>query len=297
MDRKKALMVFAGAWVSAALLTWFLYASTKAPHVEKSVALVAASRDLVAGVRLQKSDLKLVHVRENDAPKTAILDEKIALDRTVLLPVSANEPLTLGKLARATGAEGLPATIEIGKRAISVPITDASGVSGLIQPRAHVDVLFTKTGSAADALTMTLLEDVIVLAIGRNTEGTSSATPAPAATAAATQVQRPPTPASATLLVSPEQARKLELAKNGGKISLALRNPLDRTIAEDDGLTTAESLYGESPSVVARSAVRAPKPVPVVQAPPVVEKHEPPPKPRAVVEVFRGEKHSKEVFQ
>src|SRR5262249_2411197 len=156
-----------------------------------------------------------------------------------------NEPLTLGKLARANGAEGLPATIEIGKRAISVPITDTRGVSGLIQPRAHVDVLFTKTGSTAEALTVRHPHVVDVAAIGRNTEGTSAGTRTPAATASATQVQRAPTPASATLLVSPEQARRLELAKNQGKISLALRNPLDRTTASDDGLTTAESLFGD----------------------------------------------------
>src|SRR5207247_91616 len=33
----------------------------------------------------------------------------------------------------------------------------------------------------------------------------------------------------ATLLVTPEDAQKLELAKNQGKISLTLRNPLDQT--------------------------------------------------------------------
>lgn len=39
MDRKKILLIFVAAWFSAALLTWFLYASTKAPRVEKTVAI------------------------------------------------------------------------------------------------------------------------------------------------------------------------------------------------------------------------------------------------------------------
>ena len=130
MDRRKILLIFAAAWVSAALLTWFLYASTKTPRVEKTIAILAAAHDMAAGTRLRKGDLKMIHVPERDVPKLAILDEKQALDRPVLFPVSANEPITLSKVASVAGAEGLPATIEIGKRAIAVPITDASGVAG-----------------------------------------------------------------------------------------------------------------------------------------------------------------------
>ncbi len=294
MDRQKILLIFAGAWVSAALLTWFLYASTKAPKVEKTVAIQAAARDMPAGTRLRKGDLRTVHVAEKDAPRTAIADEKLALDRPLLFPVSANEPLTSSKIASATGAEGLPATIEIGKRAVSVPITDANGVAGLIQPRAHVDVLFTKTGTMAEAVTTTILEDVIVLAMGRTTEVTA---------ASATTAARPQNQA-ATLLVTPEEARKLEFAKNQGKISLALRNPLDQSAASDNAATTSQALFGKRTPDLRNDKLWAkltgvepekPKPPPP-PPPPVVEKKEPP-KPKTVVDVFRGDKHVQEVFQ
>ena len=42
MDRKRIVLIFGAAWVSAALLTWFLYAATKAPHVEKMTSIVAS---------------------------------------------------------------------------------------------------------------------------------------------------------------------------------------------------------------------------------------------------------------
>ena len=84
----------------------------------------------------------------------------------MLYPVSANEPLIASKLSQLTGAEGIPATIEPGYRAVSVPITDVSGVAGLIQPGAHVDVLFTRPGTMAEAITSTILQNVKVLAIG-----------------------------------------------------------------------------------------------------------------------------------
>jgi pilus assembly protein CpaB len=286
MDRRKILMIFVGAWLSAAVLTWFLYSSTKTPKVEKTIAIQAAAHDMQSGTRLQKGDLKTIRVREADVPKSAITDEKQALDRPLLFPVGANEPITTSKVGGTTGIEGLPSSIDIGKRAISVPINDTSGVSGLILPRAHVDVLFTRPGSTNEAVTATILEDVVVLAIGRNTDSASLAsTNASAQNANRTQAQ------SATLLVTPEQAQKIELAKNQGKISLALRNPLDRAVASDTKPTTSQALYA--------LPKQAPKATPKIEAKPiVVEKPDPPPPPppKKVVDVFRGDRHSQESF-
>jgi pilus assembly protein CpaB len=286
MDRQRMLLIFAGAWISAGLLVWLLYSSTKAPKVEKTAAIWAAARDMPAGTLLKKADLKLVRVPENDVSKLAIRDSAQAVDHPLLFPVSANEPITLARIGSFTGVDGLAASIEPGKRAISVAITDASGVAGLIQPRSHVDVLFTRPGQPSEAVTTTVLEDVIVLAMGRNTEGTSAAA---SATQAVGQVSRPSTQ-SATLLVTPEQARRVELAKNQGKISLALRNPLDHARDEESNSTTARELYPFT------EKAPPPKP-PVVEKPKVIVEKKEPPKPRAVVEVFRGEKHSQEVFR
>lgn len=297
MDRQKLLLIFGGAWVSAALLTWFLYARTKAPQTEKIVKVVAAARDLPAGTRLRKGDLKAVSMVERDTPRGAILDERLLADRVLLFPVSNNEPVLSGKVAALVGAEGVTATIDAGKRAISVQITDSSGVSGLIQPRAHVDVLFTRTGSMTEAVTNTILEDVVVLAIGRATESQ------------AIDPKQRSTAQTATLLVSPEEAQKLELAKNQGKISLALRNPLDRSKMESNEGVGAEVL---DPMIFARrgprgrtlpgrAALKDPKAWAQLtaedEAPPKpkVEKKEPP-KPRAVVDVYRGDKHVQEIF-
>ncbi|HWZ31341.1 MAG TPA: Flp pilus assembly protein CpaB [Bryobacteraceae bacterium] len=283
MERQRILLIFIGAWISAGLLVWILYSSTKAPKVEKTIAIQAAARDMAAGTLLHKADLKVVRVPENDVPKLAIRDANQAVDHPLLFPVSANELITLARIGSSTGVDGLAASIEPGKRAIAVPITDASGVAGLIQPRSHVDVLFTRPGQPADAVTTTILEDAIVLAIGRNTEGTSAA-----AAQSIAQTARPST-TSATLLVTPEQAQRIELAKNQGKISLALRNPLDHSSAEDPGATTSHELYPFTE--VART-----KPAPVVDKPPVIVQKKEPPKPKNVIDVYRGEKHVQEVF-
>jgi pilus assembly protein CpaB len=314
LDRNRVLMIFGVALAGAALLTWLLYSMTSGSKQQKLVAVFAASHDLPAGTRIKKTDIKKVSVVEKDIPRGAVMEEKILLDRVLLFPLNSNESITVNKLASSSGVEGVAATIEPGKRAVSVSINDTTGVAGLVGPRSHVDVLFTRTGSMAEAATTTVLQDITVLSVGRVTEVTQ--TPASGTTTSTT-----PSPASSTqsravtLLVTPEQAEKLELAKNQGKISLALRNPLDKSAAETNAPTTAINLY--DPTAVKRPGQNpfmkgAPagmnrnlwasltgEPAPAGQAAPAkkeTEKKEPP-KPRFVVDVYRGEKHVQEIFQ
>jgi pilus assembly protein CpaB len=313
MDRRKLLIIFCVAWISALALSWFLYSQTIAPKQERTVRISAAVRDLPAGSRLARNDIKLVSVLERDMPRGALLEAKHAEGRALLFPVAANEPLTASKLSSIGGADGLPATIEPGMRAVAIAITDITGVAGLLQPRSHVDVLFTRPGSMAEALTTTVLEDVVVLSVGRNTEA-QTAPAAGATTTTSTTAQLSVTQTKAvTLLVSPEDARKLELAKNQGKLSVALRNPLDKSRLEKREAITAEAL---DPYLFTR--IRRPVPVgggpagtsvrdpnawaqltgddPAKPRKRAEEKKEPP-KPRLTVDVFRGDKHLQETFQ
>lgn len=292
IERQRLLMIFGGAGLCAALLTWFLWAKTKAPKTEELVSVVAAARDLPAGTKLKKSDIRMVQLAAKDAPPSAARDEKLVLDRALLYPVSANEPLTGLRMASLGGIEGVSANISPGRRAVSVQISDSSGAAGLIQPRAHVDVLFTRTGSMAEALTSTILQDVTVLSVGRATE--SQPIDAKAAR---------PNSYAVTLLVSPEEAGKLELAKNQGKISLALRNPLDTSRVEDPEPVTGDALdpYLGRPKnkmalrLGASRGIKDPKAWAALTGEEEPKKAPPAP-PKVVVDVYRGDKHMQEVF-
>jgi pilus assembly protein CpaB len=318
LDRQKILMIFGGALLCAFLMSWFVYAKTQGPKQETMIRVVAAARDMGAGTRVKPGDLKLVTVPEKDQPKNAMTDPKIAVDRVLLFPTTTGELMVSTKLTSQGGIEGLAATIEPGKRAVSVPISDSSGAGGLIQPRSHVDVLFTRTGSMNEAVTTVLLQNVVVMSIGRATE---------VSTVQGVPGQAPPSASAtraATLLVTPEQSARLEFARQQGKISLALRNPLDMTVDhENDSVVTAEDLNidgggqrslrrgkgrtGPVPNVkndevwkkltsgepvvmnTDGSIVSAPKPKP--------EERKEPPKPKLVIDVYRGDKHLQEVFQ
>jgi pilus assembly protein CpaB len=299
MDRSRILMILGAAWVSAALLTWLFISATRGQKRDKTVRIMAVRTDLPLGTRIRKSDLKQVEVPQNDLPKGAIFQDKEAVDRALLYPVSANEPLTNAKLTTLGGADGIPATIEAGKRAISVTINDASGVAGLIQPNSRVDVFFTRPGTMAEAVNTIVLQNVRVLAIGRTTQVGQVADP------------RAPRAPVATLVVTPEEAQKLELAKNQGKISLALRNPLDQSQRDKVEPVTADAIDPSLDSRLARlrraRALGLGGKTPNLDDPKVwaqltgegkkEEKKKEPEKPRLVVDVFRGDKHVQEMFR
>jgi pilus assembly protein CpaB len=302
MDRQKKLLIFGAAWFSALLLTWFLYARTVAPQREKTVPVVVASHDMPFGALVRPSDLKMVDYPERYVPRGVLLDSKQAVNRVLLVPVNLNEPVLLAKLTGATNVEGVSSTIEPGYRAVSVQITDSTGVAGLVQPNSRVDVLFTRPGTMAEAITTTILQNVRVLSTGRATPTT------PGQPAAAPDPRTPRSPV-VTLVLTPSDAQKLELAKNQGKISLSLRNPLDSTQSATNAPVTTEIL---DPQINQRMALAKKGRVAGKQAlddPSVWQdlaasrkqqeeaKKKEPEKPRAVVDVYRGDKHVQEIFR
>jgi pilus assembly protein CpaB len=310
MDRQKIIVLMGAAWLSAGLLTWFLYAKAVAPQTEKTVRVVIATHDMLVGTRLQSSDVKVVNYPERVLPKHAVYDAKFAVDYALLAPINANEPLTSDKLSSTKNVEGIAAVIKPGYRAVSVPTTDVSGVAGLIQPRSKVDVLFTRPGSMAEATTSTILQNIEVLSIGKTVQAGQAAD-----TKAATKSP------VVTLLLTPLDAQKVELAKNQGRISLSLRNPTDPSADVSTEPITTEVL---DPMISARLARarrgrttalgRANLEDPNVWQELTGEKKPVDPRklaadeearrkkadaerPKAVVDVFRGDKHTQETFK
>jgi pilus assembly protein CpaB len=289
MDRQKKLLIFVGAWLSAGLLTWFLYAKTVTPQQEKQAAVLVATHDMPIGTLLRTSDLKKVNYPERSIPKGVLSDPKDAVNRVLLVPLNSSEPVISTKLSAATTVEGMASTIEPGMRAVAVQITDATGVAGMVQPNSHVDVLFTRPGTMAEAVTTTILEDVKVLSTGKQLPTGQTADP------------RAPRSPVVTLVMSPTDAQKLELAKNQGKISLSLRNPLDTSRTTASGPITTEVLDpNQTQRILAARKLRSgksPEEEKAFQALKQLPTKPEPEKPRVVVDVYRGDKHVQELFK
>src|SRR5262249_59085664 len=101
-----------------------------------------------------------------------------------------------------------------GMRSVSVGFNEVVAVAGFVVLGTRVDVVLRgNPGGNSENQTTTVLENIAVLAAGQKLERNAAGEP-----------QSVPV---ITLLVSPEDAQKLTLASQEGRIQLALRNPLD----------------------------------------------------------------------
>jgi len=248
----------------------------------ESVPVVVAATDLNWGTKLRGEILKTVPYPKESLPKGFVSEPSKIEGRIVLVPLKEKEPVLESKLAPqniATG--GVAAVVKQGKRAVSVRGDKVIGLAGLINPGNRVDVLVTvKDPGTEKEITKIVLEDILVLATGTQVQEKGKGEPSPVDVF--------------TLEVTPEEAEKLSLASNEGKIQLALRNITDSDVVLTQGATISKTL----------ASYRGYTPPPVVAAETKPEKKEPVPqvkawKPREEgisVEVIKGDKVSKQKF-
>jgi len=270
------LMIGGLALAAGLLVSFYVYNQLHARTSgdQQMVRVVVAANDIQIGSRLSDHDLRLADFPQSSVPQGAFQRFSQVRDRGVILPIARGDFVLPDKLADANAGAGLPSMIPQGMRAVSLRVNDVVSVAGFVQPGTRVDVLATGIHGTGENQTTTVLENVAVIAVGRSlldrmTGETSNA-------------------GVITLLVSPDDAQKLTLASQEGRIQLALRNPLD-TRQEPVVPTKASSLLpGQSSASAAESKPKVHKAVEKVAAPP-------PPTPYQV-EMIRGGKRDETKF-
>ena len=277
MNRRRLLMIGGLALAVGLLVSYSVYNRLRTfagvSNNEPGAAVVIAANDIQVGAKLEARDVRVVTLPQSAVPPGAFSAPSQVLGRGAILPVSKGEFILPSKLAAVNAGAGLPSMIPPGMRAVSVRVNDVVSVAGFVQPGTRVDVLATgNQGGGNERQTITVLENVAVIAVGgslleRIAAGEQSAP-------------------VITLLVSPDDAQKLALASQEGRIQLALRNPLD-TKKGGIGATRTSSLYpGDKPAATEPKA-KVHKMVAKLPAPP--------PAPYAV-EMIRGSKRDETKF-
>ena len=285
MARMRVFMVFVLAMTAGGALAFGTYNYMQhLPAKTSSIPtrpVVVAAADLDIGAELRREDIRIIDWPANAVPAAAISDPKDVIGRGIVLPVIENEPILPMKLASKEAGAGLPPVIPPGLRAVSVRVNEVIGVAGYVLPGTRVDVVATvsPTGQGADMTSKVILTNVQVLAAGTKIDRETD--------------KNKPMPVSVvTLLVNPEEAERLTLASTEGKIQLALRNPLDKTMPATPGVRPS-ALFGfgvPTRTAVARtrvaSGVASPS-KPVAAAEPELP----------TVEIIRGDKRAREVVR
>lgn len=259
----------AGWWMlgvslsAGALATLLASAWLGEQRADSGRSVVVASRDVAAGQVLDPALLERVNWPRGAVPQGAMADPALVVGRVPRTALVRGEPVLAAKLTPEGSRGGLAAVIAPGHRAITVRVNEVIGVAGFALPGNFVDVLVSAQDDSQGArmVSRIVLERILVLAIAQE---------------AARDETRPKVVSAVTLQVTPQEAERLDLARNIGQLSLALRNQADSISAAGRGVSRAELLGLTepkiSPPVVSESRPPLPAPVRVSRSAPADER-------------------------
>jgi pilus assembly protein CpaB len=170
--------------------------------------LVVAAKPLKAGSVLTTEDLKTIPWPADQLPKGAYGAVSEVVGKTAFDSLGEEEPILESRLATAQRAGNT--AIPKGMRAVSVHVSDSTGVLALLREGHRVDVQVVRRPSATTEV-RTALQNLQVLSVTPQPEQTSQGHSLPVV----------------TLLAKPSEADMLAAADAGARVRLTLRNPLD----------------------------------------------------------------------
>jgi pilus assembly protein CpaB len=229
------------AIVSGVLTTYGVYSYLKLqgePAKEDEVVtrqVVVAARDIAVGTALEEVDLMVRQWPTEIVPEGSYEDPDSLQGRVIKTDVTLGEAILTSKLAPEGSGGGIASLIPAGMRALTVAVNVVSGVGGFILPKTRVDILVTvaPTSKKAENTTRTILQNVEVLAVDQTYKDNGD---------------EAITVKSVTLLVTPEDAEKLALAGNEGKLQLALRSNVDAELHSTSGVKMSQLISKPRPA-------------------------------------------------
>ena len=213
------MIAFLMAAILATTFTWFVARKMRASAQRPVVQIVAAVNDLPAGVALSPNDVTLVDWPADVPLPGSFNKREEVLGHPLIHSLGAKEPILKRDLGLEGSGLGLSTKIPPGMRATAIKSNEIVGVAGFLFPGSHVDVLCTiNVPNGGGTLTQTVLQDVEVLTAGQTIE------PDPQG--------KPQHVDVVTLLLTPEDSQKIQLATTQGSIQFVLRNGTDTKVAE-----------------------------------------------------------------
>ena len=226
-----------------------------APVEPKGPRVLVAQRALPAGTIITIDSVNFQPWPKDMVRDAYFLDGAVNMNKlvgtVVRFPITSGQPLTQGALV-APGDRGfLAAALGPGMRAITIPVSETSGVAGFIFPGDHVDLLLTQkipisAQNQAGAgvvderplnTTETILRNVRVLGTDQTTESETANGKSVVHTAH-----------SVTLETTPRIAEKIQVAQTAGSISLVLRSLADNQSELDKAIASGSVKLPEGAS-------------------------------------------------
>lgn len=208
-------------------------------------AVLVAAANLPTGLFLKEEHLRWQEWPSDATDPNYLLKEntdlKTLIGSVVRRAITAGEPITGAKIVKPGDRGFLAAVIAPGMRAITVGISETSGVAGLIFPGDRVDLLLTHElpGENSESnedrrASETVLENVRLLAIGKSLNDLG---------------ESPVDGKTATIEVTPKQAEMVAVLVELGRLSLSLRGLANEDVeAVDSVVMTSDAPQTAQPT-------------------------------------------------
>ncbi|HJV73497.1 MAG TPA: Flp pilus assembly protein CpaB [Noviherbaspirillum sp.] len=180
-----------------------------------TVPIVVAKLDLPKGARLSPENVAVRQIPRDFAHSGAVQPGQFErLNGQVLAyPIKGGE-MILWSQTEGKKVATFSARIEAGHRAMTVPVDEINSISGMLEPGDVIDLMLTVDHNSRK-LSFPLLQSVQVMATGqRSVDDPKSGERRSYSTV--------------TLDTTPEQAQRVIVAREAGKITALLRNPDDK---------------------------------------------------------------------
>jgi pilus assembly protein CpaB len=207
---------------------------------EEMVDVVVAKGDLERGSSVGPDNMAVRPVPKEYVPGTAVTPDMFANVEGARLSVDmrGGEVLLRGTLEGADEAT-FAHKVRDGVRAMTVSVDEVNSISGLLQPGDRIDLFFTarppRSGTMqAPETTMVLMQNVVLLATGRQVRPSIGDNGQPGASRSYSTV---------TIEASPRDAQRLILAQKSGTLTAVLRGPEDQAPLQANAMDSRD-LFG-----------------------------------------------------
>ncbi len=247
MSNSRALTISA-AIAGLAMLMVYSYVSDKEAEVKRAfgeeVVVLIAKQDIQGLQDIYPDMIEAVPVPKRFLqPGYITADEREALFITAKTVASTTilrgEQIVKTKLLFQGVETGVSGQVSIGKRAISIPVSEATAVNKLIKPGNRIDILSALTvreGTSQEIVVRNILQDVLVLATGAQIQNEIPRELLLDPVSQQPRVEDLRTKRAFTTItieLTPENAQKLIWTMaSGGQNYVVLRNGNDRRVGE-----------------------------------------------------------------
>src|SRR5262249_6098443 len=236
--------------IAAYMASNWIAEHTTSRTTERSATVVVAAAPLNFGAALSAENVTEMPWPADAVPEGAFRSRDELFKegrRAALAPLQRNELILKSKITGPGQRATLSALLDEGKRAVTVRVDDVRGVAGFVLPGDRVDVVLIRTISEAgkqENISDVLLQHIKVLAVDQLVNE---------------RQENPKVASAVTLELDTDQAQKVILATNVGRLSLILRQAGENHQIATKRVTEQDLARIEQPAP-AHAPVAAPAP-------------------------------------